>query len=45
VALDPCSAHVFDVFDAEESLVPVGRVLALQGRLGLAKIRLKQVGT
>lgn len=42
VPLDPRSSHVFDVFDADESLRPIGRVRALQGGVGLAKLRLKE---
>ncbi|KAL4434123.1 hypothetical protein ABPG75_000564 [Micractinium tetrahymenae] len=42
VPLDPRSSHVFDVFDADESLRPIGRVRAVQGGVGLAKLRLKE---
>ncbi|EFN57562.1 hypothetical protein CHLNCDRAFT_143206 [Chlorella variabilis] len=35
-------SHVFDVYDADESLSAVGRVRVVQGGLGLATIRLQQ---
>lgn len=43
MSLDPRSSHVFDVYDADESLSAVGRVRVVQGGLGLATIRLQQV--
>lgn len=42
VPLDPRSSHVFDVFDADESLRPIGRVHAVQGEVGLARLRLRE---
>ncbi|KAL4430191.1 hypothetical protein ABPG77_004973 [Micractinium sp. CCAP 211/92] len=42
VPLDPRSSHVFDVFDADESLRPIGRVRAMQGGAGLAVLRLRE---
>lgn len=42
VPLVPGHSRIFDVFDAEESLRPIGKVRALQGEFGLAKLRLKE---
>ncbi|KAI7839340.1 hypothetical protein COHA_006866 [Chlorella ohadii] len=42
VPLAPGHSRIFDVFDAEENLRPIGKVRALQGEFGLAKLRLKE---
>jgi folate-binding protein YgfZ len=42
VPLAPGVSRIFDVFDAEENLRPIGKVRALQGEFGLAKLRLKE---